>query len=946
MKRLTPEQLAKLAGQYGGQVPGLGGELKAKLEKAYGPESAEAPRMRAVLPERVVEPIPDLPPQPDEEVTEERIIAISVGARPVARILNNQATTEFLGPDSESWAQVITEAKPLIDKAIPAVGRIELNNSDFPWAGTGWLVAPGIIVTNRHVADLFAKVDRRSSRLVFKPGLASGLVSADIDFLEEENRLDSAEHPITSILWIAPSDEADVAFLQVSKADGLTLPQPIDLADEIEEGGTIVAIGYPARDPTIGDQDLVISIFGPDVYDKKRLSPGKVMSVDGDRIKHDCSTLGGNSGSVLLELKTGRAVGIHRGGLVDDSANLGVTASHLREMLAKVQNLRTPRSEEPNNQSTNPAAVQTAQQSATPGSYRLQVHVPIEIIVNVGSPVQLTASGQAVTIGPVTGTPQPAGGIAAALAIAKERFASDPNVLKVRTGYRFKNGWITDERVIVIEVREKLDLGELQRTGTAPLPREILGVGVDVRTASLPDQLENLGVDLAIEERPGRPAGYKEPSGFDNPNSDMFLGRVKEPMDAIFHISPDAGFSNLKAFLGRIEHSLTATMYEWESNHVSDAIEAAMRPARRTLRMVTQKRGVRNSDATDTAVRNMKERIGRKFKHVWASVRGPRRLIPDSYHIKVASRDGQEVWLSSGNWKKSNQPENPTTDSALRKFNREWHAIIKNERLATLFQKYIEYDFREATRVPLEEGEAVGVPDIDLFIPDEALAVSLERIPSATYEDELVIQNEELDIQPLLTPDRDAQGRRMFMQFATDMIKRADKRILLQNQSFNLTAENNSEFDKFFTVLKEKQQSIEDVRIIVRDARDFDEPDAVVKQQEVIERMKCLGFDVSPDAMRLQSKCHTKGIIVDSKEVLLGSQNLTNGGSLFNRDASLLVRSRKVASFYEKVFLFDWENLTHNEADERVGGMRRAAPGEATPPGFRRVKLSELLGEN
>jgi phosphatidylserine/phosphatidylglycerophosphate/cardiolipin synthase-like enzyme len=134
--------------------------------------------------------------------------------------------------------------------------------------------------------------------------------------------------------------------------------------------------------------------------------------------------------------------------------------------------------------------------------------------------------------------------------------------------------------------------------------------------------------------------------------------------------------------------------------------------------------------------------------------------------------------------------------------------------------------------------------------------------------------------------------------------------------------------------------------VIFRDAADFGRPEDIEKQQDLIERIKTFGLDTSPDGMRLQSRCHTKGIIVDSKEVLLGSQNLTNGGSLFNRDASLLVRSPKVAKFFEKVFLFDWDNLTHNDADERVGGIRRARPGEATPPGFRRMRLSELIGED
>ena len=55
------------------------------------------------------------------------------------------------------------------------------------------------------------------------------------------------------------------------------------------------------------------AIFG-DVYDKKRLAPGQVTAVAADQLCHDCSTLGGNSGSVLLDFATGEAVGLHFAG--------------------------------------------------------------------------------------------------------------------------------------------------------------------------------------------------------------------------------------------------------------------------------------------------------------------------------------------------------------------------------------------------------------------------------------------------------------------------------------------------------------------------------------------------------------------------------------------------------------------------------------------------------
>jgi Asp-tRNA(Asn)/Glu-tRNA(Gln) amidotransferase B subunit len=67
-------------------------------------------------------------------------------------------------------------------------------------------------------------------------------------------------------------------------------------------------------------------------------------------------------------------------------------------------------------------------------------------------------------------------------------------------------------------------------------------------------------------------------------------------------------------------------------------------------------------------------------------------------------------------------------------------------------------------------------------------------------------------------------------------------------------------------------------------------------------------------------------------------------GSLFNRDASLLVRDAEVAKYFEEIFLFDWKVLATQTADEAVGGMRLAGVDEAVPAGFRRVSVAELLG--
>jgi S1-C subfamily serine protease len=848
--------------------------------------------------------------------------------RPVLNISENRATVGFLGPESAVWAGRITAAQPLLDRVIPSVGRIEVTgHPNFTWVGTGWLVADDMIVTNRHVAAEFGR--RGAQGFSFRNGVGGRSMGSRIDFLEEYQRTASLEFVVDSILWIAKSDEMDIAFLRVKRAatDAL-LPQPIKLASALD-AEFVATIGYPARDPRVPDQELVKRIFG-DVYDKKRLAPGELKDIGEDELQHDCSTLGGNSGSAVINLATGEAVGLHFAGLFM-AANYAVPAPRVQGLLQQVQRGELPgvaslgADTRGTPGSIMPALPAAALPAIDGASYSFRMQIPIEITVKIGAAQATTAA-----LAPAGAAPQDSP--EAAVQLARQALANNPDIVDVRLGYRFKRGWITDERVVVVQLREKLSATQLRRAGKAMIPAQFGGLGVDVRTAPLLDQLEHVGFDASLLEALAKPGLYREPP-------DLKLEAVEAPMRAVFHVSPDSGFPNLKAFLGRVRQHLTATMYEWEPNHISDAIKQAMAPAGNRLKLVTQRQG------TQDAVADIQDALGDKVSHRWASV-GAGKLIPRAYHIKVASRDGEEFWLSSGNWKDSNQPDmDPAGDSStlitpLRKHNREWHAIIQHAGLAELFQRYIEFDFDEAARVPLDEVREALLPD--LFVPEAAFAEAALPEGRGQYFKPLTI-NRTLKIQPLLTPDRDSRGNRIFMQHAIRMMKKATQTLYVQNQSFNLLEENNDEFESFFGVLRDKQQAGVDVRIIFRDSREFgsgNEP----ALQDLLERIKDFGIDTG--FVKVQRKCHTKAILVDSSEVLLGSHNLTNMGSLFNRDASLLVSDAEVAGYFERIFLFDWDTLATQDADELVGGVRLAAAGEATPAGYRRISLAEYLGES
>jgi endonuclease G len=155
--------------------------------------------------------------------------------------------------------------------ATRAVGRIEVEGHDLAWLGTGWLVRPDVMVTNRHVAAEFGRHD--GTTFVFKQGMDNGRMRASIGFLEETESTKERTFRLDRILHIEDSNGPDLAFLHV--AGEHSLATPITLSTDADDNEMVAVIGYPARDSRIPDQQLMDQIFG-NVYDKKRLAPGQL----------------------------------------------------------------------------------------------------------------------------------------------------------------------------------------------------------------------------------------------------------------------------------------------------------------------------------------------------------------------------------------------------------------------------------------------------------------------------------------------------------------------------------------------------------------------------------------------------------------------------------------------------------------------------------------------
>lgn len=255
----------------------------------------------------------------------EEAVVLAYG-RPALFVRKNS----FEVPRSDIWSARLDAAREHLEAAIPAVGRIEVrNHPDFAWVGTGWLLdEDGVIVTNRHVAKEFAA--RSDGSFVFRKNPVGRTIHGSIDFREEHLGPDEELHEVAAIIYVAPDDGADVAFLKLrTRPEGA---KPIRLAQTMPGAAEVAVLGYPAWDGRRNPGSEMGRIFD-NVYDVKRLAPGNLTTNDAHPhiALHDCTTLGGNSGSVVLSLASGEALGLHFSGRYKKS-NYAVAAPTVQSL--------------------------------------------------------------------------------------------------------------------------------------------------------------------------------------------------------------------------------------------------------------------------------------------------------------------------------------------------------------------------------------------------------------------------------------------------------------------------------------------------------------------------------------------------------------------------------------------------------------------------------------
>jgi hypothetical protein len=255
-------------------------------------------------------------------------------------------------PKIGDWKAALDHFHDAIRSVTASVGRLDSGGQAI---GTAFAIAPDLVLTNRHVLEEIA-IQQAAGWTLNRPE------NTTVEFIGEQGSDRTRRARIVEVAFAPPLpierqvrlERPDFAVLRLIAGDGDVLPPPLQPAsdpDLLFDGRDLYVVGFPGRPlsffgegppPPQHETNEVLKEVFDFKFGVKKLAPGQADKIPGElagdinnwAFSHDASTLGGNSGSCILDLTEDakRVVGLHFAG-VSRELNFAHSLAALRPQL-------------------------------------------------------------------------------------------------------------------------------------------------------------------------------------------------------------------------------------------------------------------------------------------------------------------------------------------------------------------------------------------------------------------------------------------------------------------------------------------------------------------------------------------------------------------------------------------------------------------------------------
>ena len=353
-------------------------------------------------------------------------------------------------------------------------------------------------------------------------------------------------------------------------------------------------------------------------------------------------------------------------------------------------------------------------------------------------------------------------------------------------------------------------------------------------------------------------------------------------------IGPDSAFNDLKQWIEAAESSIHLHVYQFMSPDLTQTLlDAIARGVEVTLLL---EEGILDGSSTVNNQRGHAQALHDAGATVlWmedpTQISSPYAFI----HSKVAVRDSESVWISSGNWKDTSVPPDGVG-------NREWSVILNSQAAAELVLSRMAWD-ENAQHLHIFPHSSWHAPTFDWTMEE------------SWHEGELTpieYHQGPFDAQLLTCPDDCVTG-------IVSMIESAQQSIELSVQYLDLDWYWGFGENPIIAALHDAAQRGVSIRLMLNGFyAEWDEEIRDAIHMFNTDWNATEGLDATARLMAYSDtivKLHNKGAIIDGSSVLVGSMNWGSSAALRNREMGVLIHHQGLAAEYSASFEEDWNRL-------------------------------------